>query len=774
MLGGTGGAPLESPLVVGEAQSLVGGEGVAAAEEAHRDSPEAVVAREESQTKFDHLDREQAAKLAAEVFPKLVDDPAGGPPRLPDGQKLTGFVSDQAATVELGNGQKGLIESSQPMAMETSTGPAPIDLGLSASEGGFHPTFAPVQASIPDHLSQGVALPGIGVSLTPVDETGAPLGGSEGVIDGASVLYANTQTAMDSLIKPTTDGFSADTLLRSAESPHELYYRVGLPPNASLRQPVRGGPVQIEKEGITIALVMAPSAQDAAGASVPVSMSVAGDMITLAVGEESGEYQFPVEVDPEISDKQLTATSGGKPSNWESSATSGRFTNEATTTGYLRTSGSSHTTGEYALWGYQTQGVSDIWEVVSESEAKNKEAGIESILELEAHGGAQETKLLLSAEAAKTSEYARKADELLCPKAGCSPGNGGQGNAVHYQQNAVTTMEGKAFSDTLYEGIVELSEPAGTHSTTSYNTSTPTFEVEVENEGKKEKQSRANALYGAGSWLSNYQGALKLIANDNGIGVSATKLEYESAANKWTPLLEHNYLEENKCKGGACHHPEHAEYWTLNDALLNGEDKIRYRAEEAMPETKSGETEGVVMVKVDKSPPHGLRIEGLPYGNELSQRPYKLTVEATDGLGATIPSSGVKSIQFEVDKHLLTKVGGTGECTTAKGECTASEEFTINGAELGAGHHAIVVAAKDNAGNEAKTTDARSSVRHSHPTMGPGSVDLESGDFGALVRLTCPWLRADGLAVRQLARSSRAPKGHLARSGAWPSAAPSP
>ena len=72
---------------------------------------------------------------------------------------------------------------------------------------------------------------------------------------------------------------------------------------------------------------------------------------------------------------------------------------------------------------------------------------------------------------------------------------------------------------------------------------------------------------------------------------------------------------------------------------------------------------------------------------------------------------------------------GPANALVSIGECTASAEYTINGAELGAGHHGIVIVAKDRAGNEGREEE-EVSVRHSTPVpLGPGDVDLESGDF---------------------------------------------
>ena len=71
-----------------------------------------------------------------------------------------------------------------------------------------------VTVEIPKHLDAGVQLPAVGISLTPVDSTGASLTGSEGVPDGAAVLVANTQTDSDTVLKPSTLGVEASEVLR--------------------------------------------------------------------------------------------------------------------------------------------------------------------------------------------------------------------------------------------------------------------------------------------------------------------------------------------------------------------------------------------------------------------------------------------------------------------------------------------------------------------------------------------------------------------------------
>ncbi len=726
--------PLDS-LVVPGVQTLDGGQQETDAQRARWTNPVAYVTRERSRTEFTHLAATRALQVAREAFPEVIERPAGGPPQLPAGERIARYLTPDAAQLELPGGERAVIESSGAMARQTSPRHfTPLDLGLHAVGGGYAPISSDVAVRIPERLGGGVQLAGTGVSVTPVGAGGAPLGGSPGTLDGAAVLYANTQTDADTLVKPTTTGFAIDAVLRSTDSPQRLAFAVGVPAGARLAPQSGPAVAAVVEHGRAIATILAPAAQDAAGAPVPVTTSIHGRELTLTVEHRSAEYQYPIEVDPEVNDKQLVTTSGGKPTNWEFYTSSGTETNFAKKTNYegeekeyLETYGvHEYKEGEWAYWGYQTHGDSKIYEFKGETEAKNKEDHIESRVELQ-DGGVTEEKEILSSEAGGTSEYSRKAlPEPLCPKGkeSCVPTSGGEKNAVHFQQSVVNKPTSKySFSDTLYQGIVSISEPAGTHSTTSYNTTSSELEFEVE----KAKQKRKNALYGSGSWLSKYEGAIEFTATDPGIGVSATKLEYESSPGKWEQISERNYLEvEHDCKGVQCSSPDH-EFWTLNERLPNGEDKIRYRAEDAMPGTKSLESEGTATVKVDDAKPYNLVLNGLPFGNELREGTYELTGEATDGEGSTVPNSGIRSIALFIDGREVGKAGGS--CSAPKGACTASTKWTISGAELGAGHHAIVLVAFDNAGNEAREP-YEVSIRHSTPVaIGPGSVDLESGDF---------------------------------------------
>jgi hypothetical protein len=68
--------PLVLPGGLGEGQQAQ------AAEEAKRDSPEAVAARDASLTKYAGLSPGEASKVDSEAFPAVIDHPAGGLPPL--------------------------------------------------------------------------------------------------------------------------------------------------------------------------------------------------------------------------------------------------------------------------------------------------------------------------------------------------------------------------------------------------------------------------------------------------------------------------------------------------------------------------------------------------------------------------------------------------------------------------------------------------------------------------------------------------------------------
>jgi DNA-binding beta-propeller fold protein YncE len=678
--------------------SPVQGEEAKAAEEAKLANPNVVAEREASRTKFEGLNTEQAGRADGEAFPGVVDDPANAPPKLSAGESITSYPSDNAAQIELPEGKHGIIESLKPLAVETSPGQrVPVNLALHDAGSVFEPTTPVVGVSIPKQMGGGVSLSSVGVSLTPVDGSGAALGGSEGTIDGASVLYANTQTDTDTLVKPTTDGFELDTLLRSVDSPQQLSFKVGLPEGASLVQAKDGsGNVEVVDEGATLATVIAPSARDAVGTAVPVTMTASGNTLVLSVADHVGEYQYPIAVDPIVEDK-LGPAGHEKETNWVFNPQPGTsyFYNGSEEEDSLAEA------GQHMEMLYQTQGESRIYKLEMESTSEIEHA--HSTLEL-VDGSTEENGETLG----NNTNYVTN-KSVLCGKRGeteCATSRP-YTNFVRFQQTAnqptrpwstITSADVHIFQE-------KYPEPA-------FNTTSPTIEYKGP---KGEIIKRENVLYpGSKAWLGPHTNtAFEVVAKDPGIGVSLVSLGDLKIGATWIRPYE-----EGKCKGVQC--PETVrEPYTYNSEMAEGKFGALLSVKN---ETGAVESESATL-RVDAVPPHNLSLAGLPSTGVIDEGQLHLKAQATDGSGTT-PSSGIKVLRLGLDGYTI--LGGkAGTCTP--GPCTASGEWTLNGESIGAGKHTLELVAEDNAEN-IETKKYTITVRHASPlSVAPGSVNPLTG-----------------------------------------------
>jgi hypothetical protein len=394
---GSTSSSLGDPLVVPSEEELVGDQ-VAEMEAVKRASPEAVTAREVSSSAYEGLNSQAAEKVVNEAFAGVVTESSGGPPRLSSGQKILSYLSVNAASLELPGGLKGVVYSQAPIAAEVSGGQhVPIDLGLTQTADGFEPKVpaAGVQVRIPQRLADGPSLTASGVGLTPVNEQGVALGGSEGVEDGASVFYGDTEapgvTDVDTLVKPNTLGLSTETILRSQRSPERLFFRVGLPSGASLIAE-HSGAADVVYAGQVIAIILPAKARDAEGTEVPVSSSVSGNTLELKVEHQPGEYRMPIDVDPIASEGQSMGRYQMGRGWWFSANSPGNvFTNYEPKDGVYGMEdhdpySNHYKAGEYGLFGYETKGESRIDEFVSES-YDNNPATISSTVYIGGPGG---------------------------------------------------------------------------------------------------------------------------------------------------------------------------------------------------------------------------------------------------------------------------------------------------------------------------------------------------------------------------------------------------
>jgi len=717
--GEAGGGPLGGSLAT--PGSPAEREQLRAGEEAKLANPEVVAEREASRTKFEGLSGQEASKLAGEAFPAVIDESAGGPPKLPAGQSIAGYLTDDAAQVDLPGGKQGVIESLAPMAVETSPGQrVPVDLSLVETGGVFEPKTPVVGVRIPKRLGDGVSLEGTGLSLTPVDAKGSPLGGSEGSLDGASVFYANTQTDADTVIKPTTPGFAVDTILRSAESPEQISFRVGLPESASLVAAKDGsGAVEVINEGRTTAIVLRPSVRDAAGTPVPVSMSVSGDTLTLTVGHRAGSYLYPLEVDPEFRsayDENLGGTT--LPTHWKfCTSLSGKCEHTESpfsSSGWGGTTLSDdaiaeYKTGQSAYFLYQSEGDSHVYEAKLTASAPDTGTNIETYFQLAGSGGVEET--LPWGAGRNYGEVCAfsKGNNEKCERkeAEKAPDEyGAAGNWLHFEQSAYGS--GSSFTNTMEKvdvSVAQEGEPEYSFNTTS-------------SELYNGKQYVQNVLYekeGKAGWLGPNSGAFQVKFHDPGVGISL--LEMQNLSDSW--LVRHKFLEEGKCSGVFCAQTDE-ETVTYSSTLPDGEDVILAGAKDSVGKEAVAVGPFDETVKVDATAPRNLTLAGLPSSGVIDEGALHLQGKATDGTAPT-PSSGIKSLTLGLDGYALP--GKAGSCTL--GPCTVSGEWMLNAEGIGAGKHTLTLVAIDNAEN-IERKEYTITVRH------PGALSVGAGSVNPL------------------------------------------
>ena len=204
---------------------------------------------------------------------------------------VVGYVNPYKAEVR---GPRGLayVNSVLPLAHAVDGRERPVDLALKSNGAGFAPMNSPLR--IARRLSGGVSLQssGIRVAMEGRNVRAVPVGAS-------AVFFSGVAEDVDATVAPTDGGMELFATLRSGLSPQELRYRFTLPSGAVLRQ-MAGGSIEVWRRGRVLATVSPPSATDAQGQSVPVTVAVAGDQLVLYVAHRAHDFAYPILVDPKI------------------------------------------------------------------------------------------------------------------------------------------------------------------------------------------------------------------------------------------------------------------------------------------------------------------------------------------------------------------------------------------------------------------------------------------------------------------------------------------
>ncbi len=259
-------------------------------------SPEAESQREASRTAYTALSTGEAQSLLLEAFPKQFKELNADPARFLSELEIEEPLGTYGARIATGEDESALVESAVPVESDLGgEGKEPVDLALEKSGEGFVPENPLTEVELPGSAEEPLQTQsGVEVALPASDDHAAePLGDK-------NLFYPETDTATDTLVSPIAGGVEVFEQLRSPESPEQFSFALSLPVGASLQESEGGGAEVLSSSEDQIENVPPPSAVDAQGTEVPVTMSVEGNSLVLEVPHTSREVAYPILVDPEL------------------------------------------------------------------------------------------------------------------------------------------------------------------------------------------------------------------------------------------------------------------------------------------------------------------------------------------------------------------------------------------------------------------------------------------------------------------------------------------
>jgi RHS repeat-associated protein len=253
------------------------------------------VQRRASLMAFHGLSASRSVGLLERDFGSVVAGASGNPAvSVAHAGRLVRYLSDYRALVRGRGGRLAVESSTAPLRVAGEGGERPVDLALKAGSAGFAPVAPVAGVSIAKASAAGVAVGGSGLRVT---LEGADVSGR--VVGSQSVFFASVGRDVDASVSPTIHGAEFFAVLRSRLSPEQVRYRVSLPAGASV-QGAAGGGAAVVRGGVVLAEIKPPSARDAQGSPVPVSMQLAGDELVLTVAHRRLSVAYPVLVDPTV------------------------------------------------------------------------------------------------------------------------------------------------------------------------------------------------------------------------------------------------------------------------------------------------------------------------------------------------------------------------------------------------------------------------------------------------------------------------------------------
>ncbi len=273
-------------------------------------SPEAQKQREASRAAYTTLSAGEAQSLLVEAFPEQLAQLNADPARLLSELEIEEILGTYGALASNSKGETSIVESSIQIVSEVGgEGKQPVDLSLERSGNDFVSENPLTEVKLPVSTEELIQLQnGIEVQLPANDAHDAQTLGTK------NLFYPETATATDTLLSPIAAGVEVFEQLRSPESPEQFRFALQLPAGATLRPTDVGGAEVLSSSEAAIGQVPSPSAVDAQGTLVPVTMSVEGESLVLDVPHRSHDFAYPILVDPQFLEEGYVAFNYWAPS----------------------------------------------------------------------------------------------------------------------------------------------------------------------------------------------------------------------------------------------------------------------------------------------------------------------------------------------------------------------------------------------------------------------------------------------------------------------------
>jgi RHS repeat-associated protein len=683
-----------------------------------------VAARQASTTAYQNQTAPQALATGTQAFPGQIGGQGFESLALGSGGQSTVLrkINASEALVQDPDGHQGVAVGLLPLYGTKADGSsAPEDLGLIHNGSSYSPTSPLVPLSIPTTSTGEINFPSsdFGITLASTSAVGSQT-------SGGSVFFANVATDTDAIVRPVSVGADVSWLLRSSESPETETMTFHLPAGWSLGQPESAiGDVQVfDVSGARQATVLPPQATDAQGQSVPVSYTVAGNVLTVHVSDQ-GDYDYPILVDPIADTWSGTQVMAGN--GWTTSNNSSAIT-EITTNGSLAewegVAGHVYSNAEADFFTEAPAGayIYGMGEDTVENSAANDyefgglwtnawayEAG--RWWDSTSHSGTPGARFYSAGEFGNQLSF--------CARTDCGSGASENIDTGNYAIAAGMLIPGTAGANgpLVAVGQVVLDE-----------SDAQTVSLSVNHSG-----------YTPGTWTNSATDNLTLTGSvPSGLGVASIALNVPvSGQHTFNATCSGTVANQAKCP--LSYTPSGASYGTAS--MPQGVDTVTAQATSVAGNVSSPAASWPV--DVDIYPPtvtlSGSGPSSLYAANNstVGFGQYTLNITATDG-SAIVPVSGTASVAVDVNgqPQPASSLSSYTPCPKVQNsdQCSVTTTWTVNTDTLTPGPNTITVTATDNAQNastagSAQTIDVNVPPDSNEP-IGPGSVNIGTGDFG--------------------------------------------